>query len=301
MSGAPLIDPPRREATLSDGRLLTWQEYGAVEGRPVLYFHGGGGTSLEGGIFHREALAHGIRLLATNRPGAGGSSLRPGRPVARYADDVDELLDRLDVGDVACFGESNGGLVAMAMAAALPGRVRGAAPINPTLPWFDPVARSVSPAAAAIGYRLMRVAPRLVARVDAKTAAARDAGRSGRRRARGDENPLLGPPPGVEPDVGDFHERVMATRAGRPALLAELAWARGPWGFDHYAIGAPLDFFCGVHDVQAPFALVLADRNPDARFHSFSFGHNGFSHPDARRRIVEVVAGHLDRAKEQPE
>ncbi len=67
------------------------------------------------------------------------------------------------------------------------------------------------------------------------------------------------------------------------------------WGFDHYAIPVRLDFFCGVHDAQAPFALVLADRNPQASFQHFSYGHYGFSHPDARRRIFETIAGYFER------
>src|SRR3546814_11895962 len=82
------------------------------------------------------------------------------------------------------------------------------------------------------------------------------------------------------------------------ALMPELAWASSDWGFDYYSMPVPLDFFCGVHDAQAPFALVLADRNPDARFHSFSFGHYGFSHPDRseeRRVGKECVSTCISR------
>src|SRR3546814_16267232 len=82
MDDIPLIDPPLQSMTLADGRQLTWQEFGLPDGRPVLYFHGGGSFSLEAGIFHREAVQRNIRLIATNRPGAGGSSLCPGRAVA---------------------------------------------------------------------------------------------------------------------------------------------------------------------------------------------------------------------------
>jgi pimeloyl-ACP methyl ester carboxylesterase len=295
VTGIPLIDPPARAMTLRDGRALTWQEYGEPDGLPVLYLHGGGGTSLEGGLFHREAVAAGLRLIATNRPGAGGSSLRPGRPIAAYADDVAELLDHLGADRFACFGESNGGLTAMALAATMSDRIVGAAPINPTVPWFDPVARRVTSASAAWGYRIITRMPRLVAAIDAKVAA-----RTGEQQPRPrpgadglDPRDLVVPPAGAEPDIVDLHLRVMAERAGRDALVAELEWARRDWGFDHYAIPAPLDFHCGVHDAQAPFALVLADRNPDARFHHFSFGHSGFSHPDARRRIVATVAGYF--------
>jgi pimeloyl-ACP methyl ester carboxylesterase len=304
-AGIPLIDPPQRSMTLADGRTLTWQEFGIPGGRPVLYFHGGGSTSIEGGIFHREAVRNGLRLLATNRPGAGGSTVRPRRPVAAYADDLRELLDQLDIEAVACFGESNGGMITMAAAATMPDRVTGAAPINPTLPWFDREARRVSSAGAAIAYQLSKRAPTLVAaladravksaerryRLESKQGVASPPRRPG-SVSRSD---LVGPPPGTEPDVAALHHRTDAERAGRDGILAELAWASHDWGFDYYAIPAPLDFFCGEHDIQGPFARVLAERNPDARFHEFAYGHNGFSHPDARRRIVDVVTGYLER------
>src|SRR3546814_21199073 len=130
--------------SLADGRQLTWQEFGLPDGRPVLYFHGGGSFSLEAGIFHREAVQRNIHLIATNRPGAGGSSLCPGRPVAAYSNDLRELLDHLTIEKFACLGESNGGLVTMAVAATLPDRVLGAIPINPPVPSFDPVPRPLS-------------------------------------------------------------------------------------------------------------------------------------------------------------
>lgn len=295
-SDIPLIDPPLQVTALADGRRLTWQEFGAPDGHPALYFHGGGSTSIEAGIFHREAVCSGVRLIATNRPGARGSTLHPGRPVAAYADDVRELLDDLSIDTVACVGESNGGMISMAVAAGLPARVRGAVPINPTVPWFDPTARSVTSSAASIAYRLIRVAPGLIARIDSRVAAhrRRELADPSRESSQSDGDPLTGPPPGTEADIAALHRRVDAERAGRQALLAELKWAGSEWGFDHYAIPVPLDFFCGVRDAQAPFALVLADRNPDARFHHFPYGHSGFSHPGARRRIFDVISGFFD-------
>lgn len=292
----PLVDPPLRSTTLADGRTATWQEFGVPDGRPVLYLHGGGSTSIEGGIFHREAVQHGVRLIATNRPGARGSTLAPERPAVAYVDDAAQLLDALGIDAVSVFGESNGGLMTMALAAGLPDRVRSAAPINPTLPWFDPLARTVSSRAAAVAYRLLRHAPRLLAAMD-HAATPRGPVDDARPLARGTrfvDPDLVGPPPGTEPDVAALHRRMQRERAGKDAMLAELRLAGRPWGFDHLAIPVPLDLFCGVHDVQAPFALVLADRNPDARFHHFSYGHHGFSHPDARRRIVETLLTRAD-------
>lgn len=295
MERTALIDPPMQSVTLADGRQLTWQEFGLPGGRPVLYFHGGGSTSLEAGIFHREAVQHNIRLIATNRPGAGGSTLCPDRPVAAYSNDLNELLDSLKIGQFSCFGESNGGLVTMAVAATMASRVIGAVPINPTIPWCDPLARSVSPGSVAIAYRLMKYCPGLLVKLAAGSAA-----RTRRQRLQDAPNDgfsrldLLGPPPGIEQDVGEFQWRVMEQPAGEKALRAELKWAASDWGFDHYAIPTTLDFYCGAYDAQAPFALVLADRNPDARFHYFSYGHLAFSHPDARRRILARIAGYFD-------
>ena len=103
---------------------------------------------------------------------------------------------------------------------------------------------------------------------------------------------LVGPPPGTEEDVAEIHWRMM-DRTDKQALRADLGWATRDWGFDYYAIPVALDFFCGVHDAQAPFALVLADRNPNARFHHFPFGHHGFSHPDARGRILATISGYF--------
>ena len=295
MESIPLIEPPLQSMTLADGRKLSWQAFGLPEGRPVLYFHGGGSTSLEAGMFHREAVHRNLRLIATNRPGARGTSLCPGRSVAAYSDDLIELLDHLRIDRFACLGESNGGLVTMAVAAALPARVLGAVPINPTVPWFDPVARSVSSGSVVWAYRLMKHWPSLLVTLAEKTSGGLRKRREGSGGHGGRFNPadLIGPPPGTEPDIAELHWRMMTERAGAQGLRAELQWAASDWGFDYYAIAVALDFFCGVHDAQAPFALVLADRNPNARFQYFSFGHHGFSHPDARRRIFDVISGYF--------
>lgn len=291
-----LVISPRQSMTLTDGRHLTWREFGAPEGKPALYFHGAGSTSLEAGIFHREALQRNVRLIATNRPGADGSTLGPNRPIAAYADDVSELLNNLRIEEFACFGESNGGTVTLAVSATMHTRVLGAAPINPTLPWFDPLARRVSSTSTATGYRLVRYMPRAVAALEQNLATRiRMLKSRPRQNVTGfDPLDLVGPPSGIEQDVGDFHWRVITESAGKRALLAEMKWASSNWGFDYYAIPVPLDIFCGVHDSQAPFALVLADRNPDARFHYFPFGHYGFSHPDARHRILGMISGFFE-------
>jgi pimeloyl-ACP methyl ester carboxylesterase len=295
MADISLIEPPIRSMSLADGRQLTWREFGTPDAKPVLYFHGGGSFSLEAGLFHREAVERGIRLVCPNRPGADGSSECPGRPVAGYSDDLRELLGRLGIGKFACLGESNGGMVTLAVAKTMHDRVLGAVPINPTVPWFDPMARRVSPAGIGWAYRMMKIAPRLL-RWMAKHGVAH--ARRTWLESRDDTaafhpRQLMGPPPGTEPDVAELQWKVTLQSRERGGLVPELAWASSEWGFDFYSIPVPLDFFCGVYDAQAPFALVLSNRNPDARFHSFSYGHNAFSHPDARRRIFDRIASYF--------
>jgi pimeloyl-ACP methyl ester carboxylesterase len=293
MDSIPLIDPPIQGMTLADGRQRTWQEFGQPEGRPVLYFHGGGSFCLEAGLFHREAVQRNIRLISTNRPGAGGTSLCPGRPVAAYSKDLRELLGHLGIDQFACLGESNGGMVTLAVAATMADRVLGAVPINPTVPYFDSMARRVSSCSAAIGYRLMKYWPSAMIHLVAGTVNRERQQKASRPSGEFHPVDLLGQPPGTEPDIAEFQWQLGQRRNNPQALPPELKWACCDWGFDYYSIPVTLDFFCGAYDAQAPFALVLAERNPDARFHYFSYGHSAFSHPDARRRICDVIASYF--------
>ena len=295
MKNIPLIDPPIQSMTLADGRQMTWQEFGVPDGKPVLYFHGGGSQGFEAGIFHREAVERNIRLISTYRPGAGGSTLCPGRPAVSYTDDLSQLLARLTVEKFACLGESNGGMMTLVVAASMSTRVLGAIPINPTVPWFDPVARSVTPGGAALAYRLMKYWPGILATLAGSSS---DGWRKRRAALTKSDDvfhslDLIGPPPGTEQDVAEVHWRIMNDRAGKQALMAELKWASSDWGVDYYAIPVALDFFCGEHDAQGPFARVLADRNANARFHSFPYGHHGFSLPDTRRRLFDTIASYF--------
>src|SRR5215831_12205282 len=207
----PMVDPPVLSMQLADKRTLTLQEFGDPVGRPALYFHGGGSASFEAGIFHREALASGLRLISTNRPGAGGTSLCDGRPVAAYSDDVAELLDHLRIDRCACFGESNGGMVTLAIASRLSARILGAVPINPTLPWFDPLARLVSSRAVGFGYWTLKYAPWAFGLGLQKTVAKYRRIKSAPYTMTPTLNSpeLFGPPPGTEEDVGEILWKVL--------------------------------------------------------------------------------------------
>ncbi|GAA3201135.1 alpha/beta hydrolase [Actinocorallia longicatena] len=65
----------------------------------------------------------GVRLIAFDRPGYGGSDRQPGRRVVDVAADVADLADALHLDRFAVLGRSGGGPHALACAALLPDRV----------------------------------------------------------------------------------------------------------------------------------------------------------------------------------
>src|SRR5258708_3828222 len=73
---------------LPDGRRLSYADWGDPKGRPVLYFHGGLSCRLDIAFGDAEAKTHGVRLLAPDRPGIGGSDRARRRAVASWAADV---------------------------------------------------------------------------------------------------------------------------------------------------------------------------------------------------------------------
>ena len=127
-----------------DGRTLAVREAGDPGGPAIVAHHGSPGS---GSLFRSEvesAQQHGLRLIAYDRPGFGGSTPHDGRRVADAAADVAAILDALGVERFATYGTSGGGPHALACAALLEGRCAAAATIAgvgaadaPDLDWFE--------------------------------------------------------------------------------------------------------------------------------------------------------------------
>jgi len=82
-----LLEDPQLNQTinLSDGRTLGYAEYGVAEGQPILYFHGGNGSRLEGQWFADATTENNIQLIAPDRPGFGLSDFQPDRQIRGWA------------------------------------------------------------------------------------------------------------------------------------------------------------------------------------------------------------------------
>jgi pimeloyl-ACP methyl ester carboxylesterase len=120
--------------TTPDGRTLKVVEAGAPDGPVVVLHHGTPGSGAVYRVEEESAKRLGLRLIAYDRPGYGGSTRDEGRSVADAAADVAAILDQLGVDRFATYGVSGGGPHALACAAVLPGRCVAAATVAGVAP-----------------------------------------------------------------------------------------------------------------------------------------------------------------------
>jgi pimeloyl-ACP methyl ester carboxylesterase len=112
-----------REGTVPtpDGRALRYRDEGDEDAPVVVTHHGTPGARLSA---HPDPhLGDGLRRIAYDRPGYGGSTPHPGRRVADVARDVAALADALGLERFGVYGVSGGGPHALACAALLGDRV----------------------------------------------------------------------------------------------------------------------------------------------------------------------------------
>jgi pimeloyl-ACP methyl ester carboxylesterase len=123
---------------LPDGRRLGFAEYGVPDGRPLMFFHGTPGARLMTRFAHPDAVRHGIRIIAPERPGYGLSDFQPGRTLGAWADDVAALADGLRRERFAIAGVSRGGPYVAACAHRMRPRVPIAGIVSGVGPLDDP-------------------------------------------------------------------------------------------------------------------------------------------------------------------
>lgn len=129
------MDGATRTVTLGDGRRLAYASYGRPDGHPVLYLHGTPSARNEWPLFGSDALARqiGLRIVAPDRPGMGGSTLKLGRRISDWPADAKALADDLGIERFSVLGYSGGGAYAVATALGLPDRVTAVALVAPVV------------------------------------------------------------------------------------------------------------------------------------------------------------------------
>jgi pimeloyl-ACP methyl ester carboxylesterase len=251
----PALD---RRFVLADGRVVTYREFGAAGGFPVLAMHGTPGSRVKYAAGHSEAQRLGLRLISPDRWGYGSSDPHPQPALARYADDVAELAAGLGIDTFSVVGISGGGPFAVAVAAALAERARALALVAPVGPiagalddhelrvlhrvcfqWLGPDSRVMRPAFGL--YRaLLRRAPQAVLPLAA----------------------LFGPEVDKallrSPDVREWLSETLhvAFERGITGALIDLQLFSRTWEVAFERISAPTRIWLGTEDRNVPQAAV---------------------------------------------
>ncbi len=117
--------------TLSDGRRLSYLEFGKAKGHPVFYFHGAPSSCLEPLLIgSEEFIEYGLHIIAPNRPGIGQSDFQNNRNFNDWPQDVISLADHLKLDKFSVFGNSGGGCYVTACAAMIPERLLSAVVVS---------------------------------------------------------------------------------------------------------------------------------------------------------------------------
>ncbi len=237
-----------------DGRALRYEEHGDLSGKPVILMHGTPGSRL--GPIPRASRLYplGVRVIAYDRPGYGGSDHLPERFVAHAAADVADLADTLGIERFAVVGRSGGGPHALACAALLSERVVRAAALVSVAPrdlmgesWFEDMNEH-----NADRYRMAERG------LEEYAAYVRDS----MNRSRQDPDtfvPYAELPKADKVVISDYGIKTMMFDNFAEGLRTSIdGWIDDnlafvePWGFDPSAIAVPVWLWHGTEDGYSP-------------------------------------------------
>lgn len=261
---------PARTLRLGDGRRLTWCEYGAAGGQPVVYCHGWPSSRLEAAFLDVAAASAGLRLIAVDRPGFGGSDYQPTRRLLDWPQDVVALVNYLGVNRFAMIGVSGGAPYALACAAHLRDRVVAVTIVAGLGPLCGASAVAMSPSRRSL-LDAARQRPRLLMAILFAL----------RLWLRWLPGSFIGTFARGYPPCDRTLTTIASHRAQWRAMVLEAFrhGGRGPlhdaalladeWGFDPAMIRCPTALWHGERDSIVPIAVgrLLAERIPGCHAH----------------------------------
>ena len=282
-----------KTAQLSDGRTLAYEDYGDPAGTPVVFTHGFGDSRLIRNPDEALTASLGVRVLAPDQPGVGGSSPSPGRRMVDWGRDIEELADRLGIGQFAVAGHSGGGPHTLAIAAHLPDRVTKGALASPVGDFDDPFMRK----------QLVMKDLKLIAKIHRLHHLLRWASKSEARKVLKDvpsyvETVVEDDPSDASTMLDDPAQRAMFEASFALGVAQEgegtyeMTLALWDWGFALAEVRQPFDVFYGdADDIISPeMPKRVAAELPNATPHVWpGAGHYGFVDRDRWIQFLSAV------------
>lgn len=266
--------------TLADGRDLTFDVYGDPDGLPVIFSHGFSDSRLIRNPDNDLTASLGVRMIAADQPGVGGSTPEKGRRMIDWGRDMEQLADELGLQTFAVAGHSGGGPHTLLIAVHMPDRVSHGVLASPVGPFDeDGFAKMLvmKDLKLVVTLRHFHNIIRWAYKSDVKKAR-KDIGSYVELMAEGDPSDadtFLSDPPQREMFEANFAAGIVQGEEG----LYEMTMALWNWGFELEDVTRPFDLFYGDDDdiISPQMPKRVAERLPEATAHVWpGAGHYGF-------------------------
>lgn len=267
-----LRQTPERTLTLADGRVLSWFEYGAPDGRPVLTLDNLGGTIPDHRLFENWYREQGLRMILIVRPGYGLSTAQPDMEFRDFGPDIRALCRHLEIERPPMAAYCGGGPYALCAAAQYPDLFERLGLIASTVP-IEHFELDKLDRIHAMFLRLFRRDPRLFVLIGrlALRGVQRAPEKYFARLAKSlcaDDQAVLG-----DPDLlARLIERMELSHfQGARIIIDEYLRMQHPWHVDLSRITVPILHWHGEDDriISIGSARGLAASMPNVTFRSF--------------------------------
>jgi len=239
---------------LNNKKRLAWNEYGAADGEPVFYFHGTPGSRLEPLPANDIARDLGIRLIAPDRPGYGGSDTQKDFRLLDWPNVISQLADNLQLRQFSILSFSGGGAYALACAHELAERLKHVTLVGSPAPFETEVMQKYINAEFKPLYELSAADyPAAVQQVSQLANPLDTFLEILQATLPLSDKALL--------EQSDFYQcflenLTLATRNGVNGIVNDLANIKLPWQFNLEDIQLPIDIWHGREDKNLGFPIA---------------------------------------------
>jgi len=280
--------------SLADGRDLTYDTYGDPDGLPVIFSHGLSDSRLIRNPDEGLTASLGVRMIAADQPGVGGSTPQKGRRMVDWGADIEQLADALGLGQFAVAGHSGGGPHTLSIAVRLPDRVTHGVLASPVGPFDrDGFAKMLvmKDLKLIVKLRHFHHMIRWAYKADIKKAKKKGIDSFVESMAeddKSDADTFLSDP--AQRDM--FEASFTAGMAQDEEGVYEMTMALWDWGFELGDVRQHFDVFYGDDDdiISPEMPKHVAEQLPDADAHVWpGAGHYGFVDRDRWSQFLSAI------------